>query len=151
MQKITPFLWFNDQAEEAANYYVSIFNNSKITEVTRAGDQVTFVSFELDGRAYMALNGGPYYSLTPAFSLFVNCADQAEVDSLWQRMIADGGEESRCGWLVDKFGLSWQIVPQGLNELLYGPDSAGSQRAVQAMLQMSKLDLAAIQAAYDGD
>ena len=156
MQKITPFLWFDDNAEEAVNLYVSIFKNSKINSVSRYGDvgpgqpgKVMTMSFELEGQAFTALNGGPQYKFTEAISLEVNCATQAEVDELWGKLIADGGEPGRCGWLKDKFGLSWQIVPTAMMELFQGPDPAGSQRAMAAMLKMSKLDLAVLRRAYE--
>ena len=156
MQKITPFLWFDDNAEEAVNLYVSIFKNSKINSVSRYGDvgpgqpgKVMTMSFELEGQAFTALNGGPQYKFTEAISLEVNCTTQAEVDELWGKLIADGGEPGRCGWLKDKFGLSWQIVPTAMMELFQGPDPAGSQRAMAAMLKMSKLDLAVLRRAYE--
>ena len=149
MQKITPFLWFNGEAEEAANFYVSIFKNSKVLSVSRYGEagppglkgKAMSVTFMLDGQEIMALNGGPAYSPTPAFSLFVNCETQKEVDGLWERLSADGGEESRCGWLKDKFGLSWQIIPKALPELLSHKNSAKADAAMQAMLTMNKIDI----------
>jgi len=157
MQKITTFLWFKDQAEQAASFYTSIFKNSRITNVSRYGEggpgqpgSAMIVNFELDGQEFMALNGGPEFKFTEAISLFVDCADQAEVDRLWAKLTADGGEESMCGWLKDKYGLSWQIVPSDLGKYIGGPDPAGAQRAMQAMLQMRKLDLAALQRAYEG-
>jgi predicted 3-demethylubiquinone-9 3-methyltransferase (glyoxalase superfamily) len=157
MQKITTFLWFETQAEAAASFYTSIFKNSRITQVSRYGEggpgqpgSAMIVNFELDGQEFMALNGGPEFKFTEAISLFVNCADQAEVDHLWAKLTADGGEESQCGWLKDKYGLSWQIVPSDLGKYVGGPDPAGAQRAMQAMLQMHKLDLAALQRAYEG-
>lgn len=156
MSKVTPFLWFNDNAEEAANFYISLFPNSKITSVSRFGDagpgkpgSVMIISFTLDGREYTALNGGPYYQLNEAFSLYVDCADQAEVDRLWYKLL-EGGEESQCGWLKDRFGLSWQIVPSALGRLMGDPDPVKSQRVVQAMLKMVKLDVQGLQDAYDG-
>jgi predicted 3-demethylubiquinone-9 3-methyltransferase (glyoxalase superfamily) len=149
MQKVTPFLWFNDNAEEALNFYVSIFKNSKILSVRRDEKGAFFTgSFQIEGQEFMALNGGPHYKLTPAFSLFVDCRDQAEVDELWEKLSA-GGEKSRCGWLSDKFGVSWQIVPSVLSELIGGKDKAGAQRALQAMLKMDKLDIAKLQQAYE--
>ena len=157
MQKITTFLWFNDQAEPAANFYTSIFKNSKVTNVSRYGEggpgkpgSAMIVNFELDGQEFMALNGGPEFKFTEAVSLFVNCENQAEVDRLWSKLTADGGEESMCGWLKDKFGLSWQIVPSDLGHFIGGPDAAGAERAMRAMLQMHKLDLTALQKAYEG-
>jgi len=154
MQKITTFLWFNGQAEEAANFYTSVFKNSKITSITHytevgpipAGSVMT-VSFELEGQEFIALNGGPGYSFTPAISLFVNCETQAEVDELWEKLTA-GGEEVQCGWLTDKFGLTWQIVPNGLLDLLNGKDPVRSARAAQALYPMKKIDLAVIEQAY---
>jgi len=155
MQKITTFLWFDHQAEEAANFYTSIFKNSKIVSLTHFGDagpapagSVMSVNFQLDGQDFIALNGGPLYSFTPAISLLVNCETQAEVDDLWEKLTA-GGEEVQCGWLTDKYGLTWQIIPNGLMELLDGKDPVRSARAMQAMLPMKKIDLAAIQKAYD--
>ncbi|HUK15320.1 MAG TPA: VOC family protein [Bryobacteraceae bacterium] len=156
MQKITPFLWFDHQAEEAANYYVSIFKNSKITAISRYGDagpgpkgSVMVVSFALDGQEFCALNGGPVFTFTPAISFFVNCETQAEVDNLWERLSA-GGRKDRCGWLTDKYGVSWQIIPQVLMKLIGDPDPAKSQRAVKAMLQMDKIDIQRLQQAAEG-
>jgi predicted 3-demethylubiquinone-9 3-methyltransferase (glyoxalase superfamily) len=157
MQKITPFLWFDTQAEEAARFYVSIFNNSKIGQIARYGDagpgpkgQVMTIAFELDGVKFTALNGGPIYKFTEAISLQVDCADQAEIDRLWARLTADGGEPGPCGWLKDRFGLSWQIVPANMGALVGGDDPAKSQRAMQAMMQMGKLDIAALERARAG-
>jgi len=157
MQKIVTFLWFNDKAEEAANFYVSLFPNSKITHVSRNGDagpgpkgSAMVVTFELDGRQFMALNGGPHFSLTPAISLYVNCESQQEVDELWDKLIAGGGQKSRCGWLQDKYGLSWQIIPTILGKLMSDPDPAKAGRVMQAMLQMEKIDIAKLQQAYAG-
>jgi predicted 3-demethylubiquinone-9 3-methyltransferase (glyoxalase superfamily) len=148
MNKITPFLWFNTQAEEAMNLYVSIFKNSKILNVNRYGEgmplpagTVMTASFELDGQLFTALNGGPEFKFTEAVSFYVSCETQAEVDELWSKLTADGGEEGRCGWLKDKFGLSWQIVPAALGQALGNPDPAKAQRAMQAMLKMNKLDI----------
>ena len=143
MQKITPFLWFNDNAEEAMNFYVSIFKNSQIVHVNRIGGPegpVITATFQLEGQEFMALNGGPHFKFTEAISLFVSCEDQAEVDELWAKL-TDGGEESQCGWLKDKFGLSWQIIPKALGECLGDPDPVKAQRAMQAMLQMQKIDI----------
>ncbi len=158
MQKITPFLWFDNSAEEAAEFYVSVFKDSRITAVNRYGEAgpgpagtAMTVSFRLEGQDFIALNGGPHYQFTPAISLFVDCPDQAEVDDLWSKLIADGGEESRCGWLKDKYGLSWQIIPKALGELLGDEDSAKAGRAMTAMLQMKKIDVAELKRAYDGD
>jgi predicted 3-demethylubiquinone-9 3-methyltransferase (glyoxalase superfamily) len=157
MQKLSPFLWFDHQAEEAATFYISLFEDSEITEVNRypegtpgpAGEVMT-VSFRIAGQEYTAMNGGPHYSLTPAFSVFVRCEDQAEVDRLWAALTDDGGQEQPCGWLTDRFGLSWQIIPTRLPELLGDPDPGRAQRAMQAMLQMRKIDVAALEAAADG-
>ncbi len=147
MRKITPFLWFDHQAEEAANFYVSIFKNSKVGNITRYGDggpgpkgSVMTVSFELDGQPFMALNGEPAFHFTEAISMFVHCENQQEVDELWGKLLA-GGEKSRCGWLKDKYGLSWQIIPSGLMEALGNKDPEKAKRAMQAMLQMDKIDI----------
>ena len=156
MQKITPFLWFNDQAEEAMNFYVSIFKNSKIGSVSRYGDagpgpkgKVMSATFTLEGQEFMALNGGPQYTFTPAISLFVNCETQAEVDELWEKLSADGGKPGRCGWLQDRFGLSWQIIPSVLPEMLRDEDRERANRVMQAMLQMGKIDIAKLREAYE--
>jgi predicted 3-demethylubiquinone-9 3-methyltransferase (glyoxalase superfamily) len=156
MQKITPFLWFDDNAEEAVNLYVSIFKNSKINSISRYGDvgpgqpgKVMTINFEIEGLTITALNGGPLFKFTEAISLEVDCASQEEVDVLWDRLIADGGEPSQCGWLKDKFGLSWQIVPRAMMEYIQGPDPAGAQRAMAAMLKMNKLDLDELKRAYE--
>ncbi|MCG6497845.1 VOC family protein [Kitasatospora sp. A2-31] len=148
MQKITTFLWYDDRAEEAARLYTSLFPDSRITGTTRYGDvgpgepgTVMTVEFELAGQRYTALNGGPVFHFTEAVSLQVDCADQAEVDRLWAGLVADGGEESRCGWLKDRFGLSWQIVPRVLTELISGPDRAKADRVMAAMLQMRKIEI----------
>ena len=146
MNKITPFLWFDHQAEEAATFYVSIFNNSSITQVMRAGDKVMGVNFVLEGQAFHSLNGGPHYSFTPAISLYVDCETQAEVDTLWSKLSAVPANE-RCGWLKDKYGLSWQIIPCALPRLLQDPDRARANRVLQAMMQMKKIDIDALQAA----
>ena len=155
MQKITPFLWFDHQAEEAANFYISLFKDSKITNISRYGNggpgpqgAVMTVNFQLEGQEFIALNGGPEFQFTPAISFFVDCATQAEVDRLWEKL-TEGGEEVQCGWLKDKYGLSWQIVPSGLSELLNGKDVEGSRRAMQAMLQMKKIDLEKMRQAYE--
>jgi predicted 3-demethylubiquinone-9 3-methyltransferase (glyoxalase superfamily) len=157
MPKITPFLWFDHQAEEAATLYTSLFPNSKVTDVQRnaAGGPgpegaVLVVQFELDGTQFTALNGGPqHFTFNESVSFVVDCKDQAEVDHYWDSLIADGGEPSQCGWLKDRYGLSWQIVPTVLNELLADPDAQRSSRAMQAMLKMSKLDIAELKAAAD--
>jgi predicted 3-demethylubiquinone-9 3-methyltransferase (glyoxalase superfamily)/CheY-like chemotaxis protein len=154
MQKISPFLWFDNQAEEAMNFYVSVFKNSAVVAVQRypegspgqAGSVMT-CSFTLDGQQFTALNGGPMYKFSEAISFVVDCADQAEVDEYWGKLTADGGQLGQCGWLKDKFGVSWQVVPAGLYALLSDPNPEKAKRATQAMLQMSKIDLAAIQAA----
>jgi predicted 3-demethylubiquinone-9 3-methyltransferase (glyoxalase superfamily) len=155
MQKITPFLWFDHQAEEAANFYTSLFKDSKIVSISRYGEggpgpqgAVMTVNFQLEGQEFIALNGGPEFTFSPAISFFVDCATQAEVDRLWDKL-TEGGEEVQCGWLKDKFGLSWQIVPSGLSDLLNGKDAEGSRRAMQAMLQMKKLDLVKMRQAYE--
>ncbi len=154
MQKIITNLWFDTQAEEAVNFYVGLFKNSKILEITHYGEgmpmpagTVLTVSFELDGQQFIALNGGPIFKFTEAISLMVNCETQEEVDELWEKFTAEG-EESMCGWLKDKYGLSWQIIPAGLNEYLNGPDPIKSTRAVQCMLTMKKIDLDKIRQAY---
>ena len=155
MPKITPFLTFNDQAEEAVNLYVSIFKNSRILSVSRYGEgapapagSVMSLTFLLDGREYMALNGGPQFTFTDGFSLFVDCETQEEVDELWEKL-SKGGEKGQCGWLKDRFGLSWQIIPSALGQLLGDPDPAKAQRVLQAMLQMSKIDIAGLKRAYE--
>ena len=151
MQKITPFLWFNDKAEEAMNFYISIFKNSKSVSVFRSGKEgrVTGCRFQLDGQEFHALNGGPQFTFTPAVSFYVNCETQQEVDELWEKL-SEGGEEGRCGWLKDKYGLSWQIIPSVLGKLLQSPDREKSNRAMKAMLAMNKLDIRALQDAFDG-
>jgi predicted 3-demethylubiquinone-9 3-methyltransferase (glyoxalase superfamily) len=155
MQKITPFLWFDDQAEEAARFYTSVFKNSKLGNVSRYGDtgpgpkgRVMVAQFQLEGQDFLALNGGPQFKFTEAVSFVVNCETQDEVDYFWEKL-SEGGQTSQCGWLKDKFGLSWQIVPTAMGRLLGGKDPAKSQRAMQAMLQMTKIDIAALQRAYD--
>lgn len=147
MQKITPFLWFNGKAEEAAEFYVSVFNNSKIVSLMGPKGEAMSVTFELEGQQFHALNGGPQFSFTPAISLFVSCETQAEVDDLWTRLLADGGREDRCGWLQDKYGLSWQIIPTILGQLLGNQDREKAGRAMQAMLQMTKIDIAGLKQA----
>jgi predicted 3-demethylubiquinone-9 3-methyltransferase (glyoxalase superfamily) len=156
MPRITPNLWFDTQGLEAAEFYVSVFPNSKITNVSRYGEagpreagMVLTVDFELDGQPYTAINGGPNFTFDEAISLLINCADQDEVDYYWDKLL-EGGEPSQCGWLKDKFGLSWQVVPTGLGDLMADPDNERSQRAMRAMLGMVKIDLAALQAAADG-
>jgi predicted 3-demethylubiquinone-9 3-methyltransferase (glyoxalase superfamily) len=156
MQKITPFLWFDGQAEEAANFYVSLFKNSKIMGVARYGEAgpgpagtAMTVAFQLEGQEFTALNGGPQYKFTEAVSFLVSCESQKEVDFLWEKL-SEGGEEQPCGWLKDKFGLSWQIIPTILSELLQDQDAGKSQRVMQAMLQMKKIDISDLKRAYAG-
>lgn len=150
MKKITPFLWFDTQAEEAMNFYVSIFKNSKVLGVTPGPDgRAMSVSFELEGQELIALNAGPQFKFNEAISLFVDCETQAEVDELWEKLTANGGEESMCGWLKDKYGLSWQIIPKGLGQMLNDSDPAKAQRVMQAMLKMNKIDLAGLEQAYN--
>ena len=153
MPKITPFLWFDNNAEEAMNFYVSIFKNSKVGTVSRCGDAgpgpkglVMSATFTLESQEFMALNGGPVFTFSPAISFFVSCQTQVEVDDLWEKLSA-GGEKSRCGWLKDKFGVSWQIIPSVLGELLADKDPAKSRRVLQAMLKMTKLDIEALRQA----
>jgi predicted 3-demethylubiquinone-9 3-methyltransferase (glyoxalase superfamily) len=150
MPTITPFLWFDTQAEEAMNFYASIFKRSRITSVSRVNGKVMSVQFKLEGQAFMALNAGPHYKFNEAVSFFVGCETQQEIDDFWARLIADGGAPSRCGWLKDKFGLSWQIVPNALGRMLSDPDGAKSGRVMNAMLAMDKLDLARLRQAYEG-
>ena len=154
MQKITPFLWFNDKAEEAANFYVSLFKNSKIKEIRRYGDagpgpkgSVMTITFQIEGQEFIALNGGPHFSFTPAISLFVNCQTQEEVDQLWENLSA-GGRKDRCGWLQDKYGLSWQIIPEALGKLMSDPDPAKAGSVMKAMLQMDKIEVKRLQEAH---
>ena len=155
MQKITPFLWFDNQAEEAMNLYVSLFKNSKVLGVSRYGEggpgpagTVMTATFQLDGQEFMVLNGGPEFKFTEAISLFVNCETQEEVDELWEKL-SEGGEISQCGWLKDRYGLSWQIVPTALGQMLEDKDPQKSQNVMRAMLQMTKIDIAALRRAYD--
>jgi predicted 3-demethylubiquinone-9 3-methyltransferase (glyoxalase superfamily) len=154
MSTITPFLWFDDNAEEAMNFYVEVFGDAKVGEVSRYGEggpgpagAVMSATFDLRGQQFMALNGGPDFPFTEAVSFYVACETQEEVDDLWEKLTA-GGEESRCGWLKDRFGLSWQIIPNALGELLNDPDPVKSQRVMQAMLQMGKIDIAGLRRAY---
>jgi predicted 3-demethylubiquinone-9 3-methyltransferase (glyoxalase superfamily) len=155
MQKITPFLWFNDQAEEAANFYTSIFKNAKVGRISRYGEgaprpkgTAISVTFQLDGQEFMALNGGPEFTFTPAISLFVNCETQEEVDELWEKLSA-GGKKERCGWLKDKYGLSWQIIPSALGQMLQDKDPQKSKRVMNAMLQMDKIEIKTLRQAYE--
>jgi predicted 3-demethylubiquinone-9 3-methyltransferase (glyoxalase superfamily) len=145
MQRIVPFLWFDGKAEEAAKFYVSIFKNSKVLNATPMS-----VTFQLEGQQFYALNGGPQYKFTPAISLFVNCETQAEVDELWRKLLAGGGREDQCGWLQDKYGLSWQVIPTALGKMLGDKDPAKANRVMQAMLKMKKIDIKGLQQAYDG-
>jgi len=155
MQKITPFLWFDNNAEEAANFYVSVFKNSKILSVSRYGDAgpgpkgaVMVVSFQLDGQQFTALNGGPLFKFSEAFSFVVSCENQEEIDYYWNKLTSNGGQESQCGWLKDKFGFSWQIVPTALGKLMSDPTKAN--RVMQSLLQMKKLDIATLEDAAEG-
>lgn len=155
-QKISTCLWFDTQAEEAADFYVSVFDNSRILNAARYGDagqgtpgQAMTVEFEIEGRKFLALNGGPAFSFTEAVSFVIDCSSQDEVDRYWTALTA-GGSESQCGWLKDKFGVSWQVVPSVLGKLLSGPDPAGAQRAMEAMLGMRKLEISELEAAYNG-
>ncbi len=155
MQKITPFLWFDGNAEEAMNFYVSIFKNAKTGNISRYGDggpgpkgSVMSATFQLEGQEFFALNGGPMFRFSPAISFLVDCKTQEEVDELWEKL-SEGGEKQRCGWLKDKFGLSWQIIPSELGKLMNDPDPAKSQRVMQAMMQMDKIDIAGLQRAYE--
>jgi predicted 3-demethylubiquinone-9 3-methyltransferase (glyoxalase superfamily) len=154
MQKITPFLWFNDNAEEALDFYTSVFKNSKKGMVSRytegmPGEKGSFMTgtMELEGQQFMLLNGGPQFSFTPAISFFVKCADQAEIDYYWEKL-SEGGATEMCGWLKDKFGVSWQIVPEMLEKILHGGDRAKSSKAMQAMMNMKKLEIAGLEEAY---
>jgi len=155
LQKITPFLWFDSKAEEAMNFYVSLFKNSKVVSVTRYGEAgpgpkgtVMSATFQLDGLDFFALNGGPQFKFTPAISLFVNCETQQEVDELWEKL-SEGGRTDQCGWLQDRYGLSWQIIPTLLGKLLQDKDPRKSQRVMKAMLQMTKIDIKKLTQAYD--
>lgn len=150
MQTITPFLWFDTQAEEAMNLYLSIFKNSKHLWTTKGADgKVQWVTFELNGQQFQALNAGPQYKFNEAVSFFVSCDTQEEVDYLWEKLTADGGEEGQCGWLKDKYGLSWQIIPKEMGKLLGGEEPEKTNKAMQAMLKMKKIDLAAMREAYN--
>jgi predicted 3-demethylubiquinone-9 3-methyltransferase (glyoxalase superfamily) len=158
MQKITPFLWFDNQAEEAVNFYTSVFKNSKIGTVARYGESgpgpkgsVMTIMFELDGQDFMALNGGPIFKFTEAISLMVNCEDQEEIDYFWEKLSADGGKEVECGWLKDKYGLFWQVVPKILGELVQSKDPEKSERVMKALMQMKKLDIAQLKQAAEAE
>jgi predicted 3-demethylubiquinone-9 3-methyltransferase (glyoxalase superfamily) len=156
-QKITPFLWFDNQAEDAANFYASIFKNSKVGAISRYGDagpgpkdSVMTVDFQIEGQEFVALNGGPHFKFTEAISFVVNCETQEEVDEFWEKL-SEGGQKSQCGWLKDRYGLSWQIVPTILTKLMLDKDPAKAGRVMKAMLQMTKIDIAKAQQAYDGE
>ena len=161
MQKITPFLWFDNQAEEAAKFYTSVFENSKVGKILRydkaaakaagqpAGSVLT-IEFEIEGQKFTALNGGPAFKFNESISFVVNCDTQKEVDYFWEKLTADGGQESQCSWLKDKFGVSWQVVPTVLIEMLHDKDSGKSERVMKAMLQMQKIDIETLKAAYAG-
>jgi predicted 3-demethylubiquinone-9 3-methyltransferase (glyoxalase superfamily) len=156
MQKITPFLWFDGKAEEAMSFYISIFKNSKVGRVTRYGEAgpgpkgaVMSATFQVEGQEFMALNGGPQFTFTPAISFFVNCETQQEVDELWEKL-SEGGKKDRCGWLKDKYGLSWQIIPSALGKMLGDKDPEKSKKVMEAMLQMDKIDIKRLQEAYEG-
>jgi predicted 3-demethylubiquinone-9 3-methyltransferase (glyoxalase superfamily) len=162
MQKITPFLWFDNNAEEALNFYVSIFKNSKVGKVTRYNEasakaagrpkgSVMTMEFQLEGQNFVAINGGPHFKFTEAISFVVDCETQEEVDYFWEKLTADGGQESQCAWLKDKYGLSWQIVPRVLIEMLQDKDAQKAQRVMEAMLQMRKIDIATLKRAYEGE
>ena len=161
MQKITPCLWFDDNAEEAVKFYTSLFKNSKILQVSHYGEagssvagrpkgSVMTITFQLEGQEFMALNGGKPFNFTHAVSFKIDCADQAEVDRLWDALLADGGKAEQCGWLKDRYGVSWQIVPTALPKYLGGADAAGAQRAMQAMMGMVKFDIEGLKRAYEG-
>jgi predicted 3-demethylubiquinone-9 3-methyltransferase (glyoxalase superfamily) len=156
MQKITPFLWFDNQAEEAVNFYVSLFKDSKVLSCSRYGEAgpgpkgtVMVCKFQLEGQEFLALNGGPHFKFTEAVSFVVNCETQPEIDALWQKL-SEGGEEGQCGWLKDKYGLSWQVVPPVLEQLMKDKDPQKSKRVMEAMLKMKKIEIAALRRAYDG-
>ena len=156
MQKLTPFLWFDSQAEDAARFYTSLFKNSHIESISRYGPEtpgvegsVMTVDFYLENQHFVALNGGPVFHFTPAISFFVDCKDQAEVDELWENLCA-GGQPSQCGWVTDKFGVTWQIVPTALMEMMNDPDPVKANRVTQAMLQMSKIEISVLEKAYEG-
>jgi predicted 3-demethylubiquinone-9 3-methyltransferase (glyoxalase superfamily) len=162
MQKITPFLWFDNNAEEAVNFYVSIFKNSKVGKVTRYDEasakaagrpegSVMTMEFQLEGQNFVAINAGPHFKFTEAISFVVDCGSQEEVDYFWEKLTADGGQESQCAWLKDKYGLSWQIVPTVLIEMLQDKDPQKSDRVMKAMLQMKKIDIATLKRAYEGE
>jgi predicted 3-demethylubiquinone-9 3-methyltransferase (glyoxalase superfamily) len=156
-QKVTPFLWFDGQAEEAMNFYISVFKNGRVISIARYSDafpgmkgKVLTGVFEMNGQQYMVIDGGPMYKFTEAVSFFVNCETQAEVDELWQKLTKEG-QESRCGWLKDKYGMSWQIIPDVLGKMLTDPDKVKAKRVMEAMLKMSKIETSVLQQAYDGN
>jgi predicted 3-demethylubiquinone-9 3-methyltransferase (glyoxalase superfamily) len=155
MQKITPFLWFDGDAEEAVNFYTSIFKNSKTVSITRYGEEgpgpkgtLMSATFQLDGQEFMALNGGPQFTFSPAISFFVNCTNQEEVDALWEKL-SEGGEKQRCGWLKDKYGVSWQIIPSVLGEMLQSKDAEKSKKVIEVMLKMNKIEVKTLKQAYE--
>jgi predicted 3-demethylubiquinone-9 3-methyltransferase (glyoxalase superfamily) len=155
MQKITPFLWFDGNAEEAVNFYTSIFKDSKTVSITRYGEEgpgpkgtLMSATFQLDGQEFMALNGGPQFTFSPAISFFVNCTNQEEVDGLWEKL-SEGGEKQRCGWLKDKYGVSWQIIPSALGKMSQSKDAEKSKRVMEAMLKMDKIDIESLKQAYE--
>ena len=151
MRTITPFLWYDGTVEEAISLYRSVFPKSKVLNSSPGPDgKMMSATFELDGQRFIAFNGGPHYQFNPAVSMYVNCETQAEVDELWEKLTAGGGKESQCGWLQDRFGLSWQIIPSTLPKLLGDPDRAKAGRAMNAMLQMKKIDIAALERAFAG-
>jgi predicted 3-demethylubiquinone-9 3-methyltransferase (glyoxalase superfamily) len=154
-QKITPYLWFNGNAEEAVEFYTSVFPDARVTKVARWGEggpgvegTVMSIAFELAGQQFFALNGGPQFTFTPAVSLFVSCGSQAEVDDLWEKLLAGGGKPTSCGWLEDRYGLSWQIIPAALVDLMSGPDPKASGRVAQALMRMQKIDIGALERAH---
>ena len=158
MQKIKPFLWFDDNAEEAVNFYTSVFKNSKILETSRYSEEgpgpagtVMVMSFEIEGQEYLALNGGPHFKFNESVSFMITCENQQEVDYFWNKLTADGGEESMCGWLKDKFGLSWQVTPRVLMELIHDPNPEKAKRVFKAMLEMKKIDIPTLERARDGE
>jgi len=150
MPSITPFLWYDTQAEEAMNFYASIFKRSKIISVNKAGSRTVSVEFELEGQRFMALNAGPKYKFNEAISMFVSCDTQAEIDEIWEKLTSEGGGPTRCGWLEDKYGLSWQIIPKTLGRMLTDKDPARAQRVMEVVLRSDKLDMDELQRAYDG-
>jgi predicted 3-demethylubiquinone-9 3-methyltransferase (glyoxalase superfamily) len=149
-QKITTFLTFNNEAEAAMNLYISVFANARVVSVSRMGEQFFSGVFEIEGQQFMVLNGGPHFSFSSGISLFVRCQTQAEVDSLWEKLTADGGKEEPCGWLKDRFGVSWQIIPTALETMFSDPNREKAGRAMNAMLQMKKIDIAALTCAFEG-